>query len=148
MNFYAYQYLYQQNHQPNIWGIFIICALAIALLITSYLYYKNRSDNKYRDLLIIFAFAIALFVGINYNNYERQIDVSNQTSQTLVFLNSVAKEKQVSPQKLYVSSSTLSEGMLIKIGQDFYRVSFDNNLNSYTLNRANLVDVENIKLVK
>lgn len=147
MNFYSYNYLVEQNNEPNFVFIFVISALAIALLITGYLYIKNRSDNKYRDLLIIFGFATALFVGINYNNYENQITINNQTNQTVTLLRSIAKDKKINQKKLYSNSSSLTEGMLVKVGKDFYRVSFDNNLNSYTLNKANLVDNSKIKLV-
>lgn len=148
MSFYSYQYLYAQNEEPNFLFIFVILALSIALIFTGFMYFRNRTDNKYRDLAIIFLLSIALFFGINYNNYEKQIDVNNQTNQTLTLMKSIAKEKKVSKNKLYSSSSSLSEGMLIKIGKDYYRVSFDNNLSSYTLNKTNIVDTKSIKLIK
>ncbi|WP_125714698.1 DUF3290 family protein [Companilactobacillus kedongensis] len=148
MSFYSYQYLYAQNQEPNFLFIFVILALSIALIVTGFLYFKNRTDNKYRDLAIIFILSIALFFGINYNNYEKQIDVNNQTNQTLTLMKSISKAKHVSKNKLYSSSSGLSEGMLVKIGKDYYRVSFDNNLSSYTLNKTNVVDTSNVKLIK
>ncbi|MFC6324114.1 DUF3290 family protein [Companilactobacillus baiquanensis] len=148
MNFYSYQYLYAQNEEPNFLFIFVILALSIALIFTGFMYFRNRNDNKYRDLAIIFLLSIALFFGINYNNYEKQIDINNQTNQTLTLMKSIAKEKKVSRNRLYSSSSSLSEGMLIKIGKDYYRVSFDNNLSSYTLNQTNVVDTKSVKLIK
>ncbi|KRK79188.1 hypothetical protein FD03_GL001553 [Companilactobacillus nodensis DSM 19682 = JCM 14932 = NBRC 107160] len=117
-------------------------------MVTGFLYFKNRKDNKYRDLAVIFVLSIALFFGINYNNYEKQIDINNQTNQTLTLMRSISKEKKISEKKLYSNSSSLTEGMLIKAGKDYYRVSFDNNVNSYTLNRASIVDSSQINLVK
>ncbi|APX72146.1 DUF3290 domain-containing protein [Companilactobacillus allii] len=148
MTFYSYEHLYAQNQEPNFLFIFVLSALSISLIITGALYFRNRKDNKYRDLAVIFGFGIALFIGINYNNYEKQIDVNNQTNQTLTLMNSIAKEKKISKKKLYSNSSSLSEGMLIKNGKNYYRVSFDNTTNSYTLSKASIVDSSQINLVK
>lgn len=133
---------------PNFIFIVVTIALAVALFITGYRYFRNRTDNKYRDLLIIFVLSTFLFIGINYNNYEKQIDVNNKTNQTLTLMRSVAKVKKVSVKKLYSNSSTPTEGMLIKNGKKIYRVSFDNNQNSYTLTDANMVNNDNITLQK
>ncbi|HIY92213.1 DUF3290 domain-containing protein [Companilactobacillus sp. HBUAS56275] len=148
MSFYSYQYLVEHNNEPNFLFIIGILVLATAIFVTSYLYFKNRSDNKYRDLLIIFGLGIFLFIGINYNNYEQQLDINNKTNQTLSLMESVAKDKKVSKNKLYSNSSSLTEGMLIKAGKDIYRVSFDNNLSSYTLSKANIISSQKIQLVK
>lgn len=148
MNFYSYQYLVEHNNEPNFLFIIGIVILAVAIFITSLLYFRNRSNNKYRDLLIIFAFGIILFIGINYNNYEQQLDISNKTNQTLELMRSVAKEKKLSTKNLYSNSSSLTEGMLIKSGNDIYRVSFDNNQGSYTLTRASVISSQSIQLIK
>ena len=148
MDFYSYQYLVDHNNEPNFLFIIGILILAVAIFITGYLYFKNRSDNKYRDLLIIFALGIVLFIGINYNNYEQQLDVNNKNNQTLTLMRSVARDKKVSEKRLYSNSSSLTEGMLIKAGSKIYRVSFDNNQNSYTLIEANLITSQKIQLVK
>ena len=148
MDFYSYQYLVEHNNEPNFLFIIGIMILAIAIFITGFLYYRNRSDNKYRDLLIIFAFGIILFIGINYNNYEQQLDVNNKTNQTLDLMRSVAKDKNVNAKKLYSNSSSLTEGMLIKSGKDIYRVSFDNNQSSYTLTKANVIGSQKIQLIE
>lgn len=148
MSFYSYQYLVKHNNEPNFLFIIGILVLAAAIFVTSYLYFKNRSDNKYRDLLIIFGLGIFLFIGINYNNYEQQLDINNKTNQTLSLIQSVAKDKKVSKNKLYSNSSSLTEGMLIKAGKDIYRVSFDNNLSSYTLSKANIISSQKIQLIK
>ncbi|QFR68867.1 DUF3290 domain-containing protein [Companilactobacillus paralimentarius] len=148
MSFYSYQYLVEHNNEPNFLFIIGVLILATAIFITSYLYFKNRSDNKYRDLLIIFGLGIFLFIGINYNNYEQQLDINNKTNQTLGLMQSVAKDKKVSKNKLYSNSSSLTEGMLIKAGKDIYRVSFDNNLSSYTLSKANIISSQKIQLIK
>jgi hypothetical protein len=148
MNFYSYQYLVDHNNEPNFLFIIGIIILAVAIFVTAFLYFRNRSDNKYRDLLIIFAFGIFLFIGINYNNYEQQLDISNKTSQTLDLMTSVAKEKKVSKKKLYSNNSSLTEGMLIKAGKNIYRVSFDNNLSSYTLTKTSIISSQKINLIK
>lgn len=148
MNFYSYQYLVEHNNEPNFLFIIGIIVLAVAIFITGFLYFKNRSDNKYRDLLIIFAFGIILFIGINYNNYEQQLDINNKTNQTLELMQSVAKDKKVKAKKLYSNSSSLTEGMLIKAGKDIYRISFDNNQSSYTLTKANIISSQKINLIE
>lgn len=89
-----------------------------------------------------------MFIGINYNNYEQQLDINNKTNQTLELMRSVAKDKKVSAKKLYSNSSSLTEGMLIKSGKNIYRVSFDNNLSSYTLSNASLINSGKITLIK
>ncbi|WP_125708479.1 DUF3290 domain-containing protein [Companilactobacillus zhongbaensis] len=144
MTFYSYNYLDEQNKTPNLLFIFVSMILVLAVVISGYLYYRNRTDNKYRDLLIIFVLSGALFVGINYNNYEKQLDVTNKTNQTLTLMRSVAKSKDVSAKKLYSNSSALTEGMLIKDGKKIYRVSFDTNQNSFTLTNVHLVNKDNV----
>lgn len=144
MTFYSYNYLAEQNKTPNLLFIFVSLVLVLAVVISGYLYYRNRTDNKYRDLLIIFVLSGALFVGINYNNYEKQLDVTNKTNQTLTLMRSVAKSKDVSAKKLYSNSSALTEGMLIKNGKKIYRVSFDTNQNSFTLTNVHLVNKDNV----
>ncbi|MFD1472778.1 DUF3290 domain-containing protein [Companilactobacillus mishanensis] len=148
MTFYSYEYLVEQNSTPNFLFIAVTFALALALLVTGFLYFRNRNDNKYRDLLLIFVLGTVLFIGINYNNYEKQLDVSNKTNQTLTLMRSIAKEKKVSVKKLYSNSASPTEGMLIKNGEKFYRVSFDTNQSSYTLTNSNLVDSSNVTLKK
>jgi len=148
MNFYSYQYLVAHNNEPNFLFIIGILILAVAIFVTGFLYFRNRSDNKYRDLLIIFGLGIILFIGINYNNYEQQLDVSNKNSQTLTLMRSVARDRKISEKRVYSNSSSLTEGMLIKAGSKIYRVSFDNNQNSYTLTEANLVTSQKIQLIK
>lgn len=144
MTFYSYNYLVEQNKTPNILFIIVSIILVLAVVISGYRYYRNRTDNKYRDLLIIFVLCAALFVGINYNNYEKQLDVTNKTNQTLTLMRSIAKSKDVSAKKLYSNNSALTEGMLIKNGKKIYRVSFDNNQNSFTLTNVHLVDNSNV----
>jgi hypothetical protein len=148
MTFYSYNYLVTQNSTPNFIAIVVTIVLAIALVFTGFRYIKNRADNKYRDLFIIFILGALLFVGINYNNYEKQLDVNTKTNQTLTLMRSVAKAKDVSVKKLYSNSSTPTEGMLIKDGKKYYRVSFDNNQSSYTLTNANIINTDNVTLQK
>ncbi|AKP68108.1 DUF3290 family protein [Companilactobacillus ginsenosidimutans] len=148
MTFYSYDYLVQQNSTPNVVFITVTIILVAALLFTGYRYIRNRADNKYRDLFIIFVMGAALFIGINYNNYEKQLDISNKTNQTLTLMRSVAKVKNVSVKKLYSNTSTPAEGMLIKNGKYYYRVSFDNNQNSYTLTNANILNTKTVNLQK
>lgn len=148
MTFYSYSYLVNQNKMPNFIFIIVTITLAVALLFTGYRYFRNRTDNKYRDLLIIFALSTATFIGINYNNYEKQLDVNNKTNQTLTLMRSIAKVKDVPVKKLYSNTSTPTEGMLIKNGKYVYRVSFDTNQNSYTLTKANILNTGNVKLQK
>lgn len=148
MSFYSYDYLIAHNNEPNFLFIIGILVLAVAIFVTSYLYFKNRSDNKYRDLLIIFGLGIFLFIGINYNNYEQKLDINNKTSQTLELMRSVAKEKKVTTKKMYSNSSSLTEGMLIKAGKNIYKVNFDSNQASYTLTKASIIDSKKIQYVK
>jgi hypothetical protein len=148
MSFYSYDYLIAHNNEPNFLFIIGILVLAVAIFVTSYLYFKNRSDNKYRDLLIIFGLGIFLFIGINYNNYEQKLDINNKTSQTLELMRSVAKEKKVSTKKMYSNSSSLTDGMLIEAGKNIYKVNFDSNQASYTLTKASIIDSKKIQYVK
>ncbi|AUI71717.1 DUF3290 domain-containing protein [Companilactobacillus alimentarius] len=148
MSFYSYDYLVAHNNEPNFLFIIGILVLAVAIFVTSYLYFRNRSDNKYRDLLIIFGLGIFLFIGINYNNYEQQLDISNKSSETLSLMKSIAKEKDLSTKKLYSNNSSLTEGMLIKAGKNIYRVSFDDNQSSYTLTKASIISTQKIQLIK
>ena len=58
----------------------------------------------------------------------------------ILFIKTVARDHNVSPQKVVVNSTTLTEGILVRIADRDYRVNLSQTGDNYTLTRAHVVN--------
>ncbi len=116
----------------------IIFALLIAVM--TLLYLRHRLITHYRDLGIIFFLLLLLFIGFQVTDMEKSTTQQSQTTQMIPFIKAVARDHNVSPQKVVVNSTTLTDGILVRIEDCDYRVNLSQTGDNYTLTRAHVVN--------
>ena len=121
--------------------IFMIVA-ALALVIFALLYLRNRFNTRYRDLGIIALLFLLLFAGTRYEKYLQNNETKSQTTQIVPFMKSVAKDHHVSEEDVLVSSTTLQNGLIVRLDSENkdYQLNLNTDNNSYTLSRAHIID--------
>ena len=116
----------------------IIFALLIAVM--TLLYLRHRLITRYRDLGIIFFLLLLIFIGFQVTDMEKSTTQQSQTTQMIPFIKAVARDHNVSPQKVVVNSTTLTDGILVRIEDCDYRVNLSQTGDNYTLTRAHVVN--------
>lgn len=142
MTFYSISYIQNsQSNQQTIITILIILALG-ALIVFAILYLRDRFATKYRDLGIIALLFLLLFAGIQYEKYINIRDQRSQATQIVPFIKSVAKDESVNTNDVVVSSTVLTNGMIVRINSKNvdYQLNLNDDNNTYTLTRAHVVD--------
>ena len=140
MSFYRYSYFINQNDLT--FYLKVSLSLIIAGLILFFLiqYLRHRSDSKYRDLLIIFILFGILLAGIQYARVQQLNTARSQQAQMIQFMKSVATAKKAPIKALAVNTTSLQQNMVVKVQKKYYQVVFDNNLTSYQLKNAQLIN--------
>jgi len=116
----------------------IIFALLIAVM--TLLYLRHRLITRYRDLGIIFFLLLLLFIGFQVTDMEKSTTQQSQTTQMIPFIKAVDRDHNVSPQKVVVNSTNLTDGILVRIEDRDYRVNLSQTGDNYTLTRAHVVN--------
>ncbi|MCF6514625.1 DUF3290 family protein [Lactobacillus sp. S2-2] len=142
MNMYSFYYV---SHNLNslgfvYWAIFAL--IAIIIMGSGIIYFKNKSDLRFRNLFILFVLFGCLMLGLQANKIMQQRTSSNQSNQTALIMKSISKKTHTSVNKVYVSQTTLGKGMLVKAGDKYYQLQFDDGLTNYTLNKTNPVNTD------
>ena len=142
MTFYTINYI--QNNQNTDRAIFYILMLiaAGAIIIFTILYLRDRFATRYRDLGIIALLFLLLFVGTQYEKYTQINTQKSQATQIIPFIKSVAREENVKTTDVLVSSTTLVNGMIVRIDSKNidYQLNLNEDRNTYTLVQAHVID--------
>lgn len=147
MTFYAASYFTHQNFFSKYLGFGVAIALAVLLVFFLVRYFQNRITTKYRDLILIVALLIVFIIGTQIGNLEQVKMVNNQTTQMKQFIDRIRDDRGVNRHQVAVSSTSLKDGMLVKIKHQVYLVHFDDSYLSYELTKVNLMnhDVQYVK---
>lgn len=150
MKFYSYEYVWSQISQQD-WGIVILSALLI--LITAFFAFKAYQDkrgSKFRELSLISILALVAVVLMGISNFQSNQSTNNQFRNSLNFIEIVSKELGVDKEKIYVNTSSTTDGVIIKVGDQFYRALNGSNKDSYLLEKMELYksDVELVEVKK
>ncbi len=138
MTFYGINYLEAQTNLNDYLKYFFIFGSLILLIIVFSLYLKHRIQTKYRDLSIIF-FLLLLFVsGVQYSDYQMNQNKHSQSSQMVTLVEQLAKDHKVNRQDIYVNTTQLTDGTIVKLNERFYKITLSADQSSYTLERAYL----------
>lgn len=147
MRFYGIAYLQTQSNINDYLKYIIIFSALFILIIVFSLYMRHRLQTKYRDLTII-VFLFLLFIsGVQYADYTDSQNIHSQSSQMVNFVRLLSHEKNVSMDSIFSSSVQLSDGIIVKINDVYYRVNLSPDQKTYSLVEVSLVnpDIEIIK---
>ena len=150
MKFYSYEYVLSQISQQD-WVMVILSALLI--LVTAFFAFKAYQDkrgSKFRELSIISILALVAVVLISISNFQSNQSSNNQFRNSLNFIEIVSQELGVDKEKIYVNTSSTTDGVIIKVGKQFYRALNGSNKDSYLLEKMELYksDVELVEVKK
>ena len=150
MKFYSYEYVLNQISQQD-WVMVNLSALLI--LITAFFAFKAYQDkrgSKFRELSIISILTLVAIVLIGISNLQSNQSSNNQFRNSLNFIEIVSKELGVDKEKIYVNTSSTTDGVIIKVGDQFYRALSGSNKDSYLLEKMELYksDVELVEVKK
>ncbi|MCC3704827.1 DUF3290 domain-containing protein [Rouxiella badensis] len=147
MNFYGINYLQMQSNLNDYFKYAIIFSTLFVLIVVFSLYMRHRLQTKYRDLTII-AFLFLLFIsGVQYSDYANSENIHSQSSQMVNFVKLLAREKNVGVDAILSSSVQLSDGVIVKINDNYYRVNLSADQNTYSLVRIGLINPD-ITIIK
>ncbi|MFK4912135.1 DUF3290 domain-containing protein [Lactococcus petauri] len=140
MNFYDIDFLKTQAGLTDyLWYIFIFGSLILLIVVFS-LYLKHRIKTKYRDLSLIFFLFLILSLGIQYSNYQVNQSRHSQSSQMVNFVEQFADNMKVEQKDILVSSTQLTDGIIVKVKDDFYTVNLNADQQSYTITETHLLN--------
>ena len=140
MTFYTISYLSNHQHMNQLFNYIAILIFAVLIGVMVLLYLRHRLITRYRDLGIIFFLLLLLFIGFQVTDMEKSTTQQSQTTQMIPFIKAVARDHNVSPQKVVVNSTTLTDGILVRIEDRDYRVNISQTGDNYTLTRAHVVN--------
>ena len=140
MNFYDIGFLKTQAGLTDyLWYIFIFGSLILLIVVFS-LYLKHRIKTKYRDFSLIFFLFLILSLGIQYSNYQVNQSRHSQSSQMVSFVEQFADNMKVDQKDILVSSTQLTDGIIVKVKDDFYTVNLNADQQSYTVTETHLLN--------
>lgn len=147
MKFYSIDYLQTQSNINDYLKYIVIFSTLSILIVAFSLYMRHRLQTKYRDLTII-AFLFLLFIsGVQYADYTDSQNIHSQSSQLVNFIRLLSQKKDVSVNDIFSSSLQLSDGIIVKISDVFYRVNLSSDQKTYNLVAVSLVNPE-IEIIK
>ncbi|EJD6378155.1 MULTISPECIES: DUF3290 domain-containing protein [Providencia] len=147
MNFYGIDYLQAQSNINDYLKYIVIFGTLFTLIVFFILYMRHRLQTKYRDLTII-AFLFLLFIlGIQYQDYTDSQNIHSKSSQMVNFVRLLSKEKGVDINSIFSNSVQLSDGIIIKIDDRYYRIHLSLDQQTYSLEKVWLTNPE-IKIIK
>lgn len=147
MNFYGINYLESQSDINDYLRYFLIFGSLFLLVIVFILYLRHRIKTKYRDLSIIFLLLLIFASGVQYSDYQSNQAKHTQSSQMVNLVQNLAKEKKIDESDIFVNSTQLVDGIMIKIKKNYFRVNLSYDQSSFTLEKAYLIN-QNIVLNK
>ena len=150
MKFYSYDYVPSQISQQN-WAMIIVSALL--LIVTGFFAFKafkDKKGSKFRELSLISILTLIAFVLISITNLQNSQSNDNQFRSSLNFIEVVSKELGVDKKEVYVNTSAVTDGAIIKVGDNFYRAISGSAQDSYLLEKMELYksDVELVEVEK
>lgn len=147
MRFYGIDYLQTQSNINDYLKYIIIFSALFILIVFFSLYMRHRLQTKYRDLTII-VFLFLLFIsGVQYADYTDSQNIHSQSSQMVSFVKLLSKDKEVGIDSIFSNSVQLSDGIIIKINDLYYRVNLSPDQKTYSLVEVSLVN-PGIEIIK
>jgi hypothetical protein len=142
MTFYTLKYIERNQNTSKTILYALIAIAALTMIVFTVLYLRHRFDTRYRDLGIIALLFLLLFVGTQYEKYVQTNLVESRSEQIVPFIESIAKDYQVDNSDVLVNSTTLENGIIVRIDSKNkdYQLELNNDNNSYSLKQAHVIN--------
>lgn len=148
MKFYSYDYVLSQISQQN--GIMIGFGIVL-LSITGFFAFKayhDKKGTKFRELVMISALTLLALLLVSITTYQNNQVSNNKFQNSIHFIEVVSKDLGVDKSEVYVNTSAVTDGALIKVGSNFYRAMNGSEPDKYLLEKLELNQTDSIELVE
>ncbi|WP_456156304.1 DUF3290 family protein [Veillonella sp.] len=136
MDFYTVSYVESQIASGHTLGFVIFVVVLLALLGVGIQVLRNGFTSRYRDLTVILSLIIVFFLGLEYQEYGRMKNYSEDSSRMAQFLHSFSADRGVDEGQLAVNSLKIRNGMILKVNDAYYEVQFNPEFSTYTITRV------------
>ena len=146
MEFYTYAYVVQRGEFTSLLQYIMTSILLVALLIVGVKVMYNRFDTKFRDLGIIIVLGLVFLLGLQVNDYTRDINSAEESSYMVQFLNNLSERADVPKDKIRVNTLRVQDRMIVSIEEAYFEVTFTMNKDGYSLRPVEMIN-SNPKIV-
>ena len=136
MDFYTVSYVESQITSGHTLGFVIFVVVLLALLGVGIQVLRNGFTSRYRDLTVILSLIIVFFLGLEYQEYGRMKNYSEDSSRMAQFLHSFSTDQSIPSEQLAVNSLKIRNGMILKVNDAYYEVQFNPEFSTYTITRV------------
>ncbi len=140
MEFYTYAYVVQRGEFTSLLQYIMTSILLVALLIVGVKVMYNRFDTKFRDLGIIIVLGLVFLLGLQVNDYTRDINSAEESSYMVQFLNNLSERADVSKDKIRVNTLRVQDRMIVNIEEAYFEVTFTMNKDGYSLRPVEMIN--------
>ena len=146
MEFYTYAYVVQRGEFTSLLQYIMTSILLVALLVVGVKVMYNRFDTKFRDLGIIIVLWLVFLLGLQVNDYTRDINSAEESSYMVQFLNNLSERADVPKDKIRVNTLRVQDRMIVSIEEAYFEVTFTMNKDGYSLRPVEMIN-SNPKIV-
>ncbi|WP_127448655.1 DUF3290 family protein [Veillonella sp. 3310] len=146
MEFYTYAYVVQRGEFTSLLQYIMTSILLVALLVVGVKVMYNRFDTKFRDLGIIIVLGLVFLLGLQVNDYTRDINSAEESSYMVQFLNNLSERADVPKDKIRVNTLRVQDRMIVSIEEAYFEVTFTMNKDGYSLRPVEMIN-SNPKIV-
>lgn len=140
MEFYTYAYVVQRGEFTSLLQYIMTSSLLVALLVVGVKVMYNRFDTKFRDLGIIIVLGLVFLLGLQVNDYTRDINSAEESSYMVQFLNNLSERADVPKDKIRVNTLRVQDRMIVNIEEAYFEVTFTMNKDGYSLRPVEMIN--------
>ncbi|HEM3526402.1 TPA: DUF3290 domain-containing protein [Streptococcus suis] len=130
MNFYDLDYIIQNQSFNLVLRSVTLIVLLVVAIATGLYYLKNRLNTRLRDISIGIVILMFIILGIQVEDYMQNNQDFTQSQVLTQFIKSVAIDNDVSEKEVYVNSTTLKDGIIVRYNGENYTVHLNSDNNS------------------
>ena len=140
MEFYTYAYVVQRGEFTSLLQYIMTSILLVALLVVGVKVMYNRFDTKFRDLGIIIVLGLVFLLGLQVNDYTRDVNSAEESSYMVKFLNNLSERADVPKDKIRVNTLRVQDRMIVNIEEAYFEVTFTMNKDGYSLRPVEMIN--------
>ena len=140
MEFYTYAYVVQRGEFTSLLQYIMTSILLVALLVVGVKVMYNRFDTKFPALGIIILLGLVFLLGLQVNDYTRDINSAEESSYMVQFLNNLSERADVPKDKIRVNTLRVQDRMIVNIEEAYFEVTFTMNKDGYSLRPVEMIN--------